>query len=130
MNMNKHSLRVLALTSLALMASPAFVSAKDGDGRVLKSGDCSGNSNWKLKAKPDDGRLEVEFEVDQNRNGVRWNVVLKRNGNTALETTRTTRAPSGSFTVEKRMRNGAGTDRISAVAKRGDRETCRASLRI
>ena len=130
MTMHKHSLRVLALTSVALMASPGFSSAKDGDGRVQRTGDCSANSNWKLKAKPDDGRLEVEFEVDQNRNGVRWSVVLKRNGNTSLETTRATRAPSGSFTVEKRMRNGAGQDKISAVASRGDSETCRASLRI
>ena len=31
----------------------------------------------KLKLSEEDGRIEVEFEVDQNRNGVRWTVMLQ-----------------------------------------------------
>jgi hypothetical protein len=127
MTMIKRSLTLL--TFLALAATGTAV-AKDDDNRVQRSGSCSGNSNWKLKAEPDDGRLETEFEVDQNRNGVRWTVVLRRNGTKVLETTRTTRAPSGSFEVNARLRNPAGTDRITAVAKRASGETCRGSLRI
>jgi hypothetical protein len=96
---------------------------------VIRSGDCSGASNWKLKAKPDDGRLEVEFDVDQNRNGVEWKVKLRRNGKTVVSTTRTTRAPSGSLSLDRRIANPAGTDKISAVATR-DGETCRGSLNI
>ena len=34
------------------------------------AGKCTGNSTSKLKVKPDNGGLETEFEVDQNRNGV------------------------------------------------------------
>ena len=75
MTMHKFALLLIS----ALLLTPA-ASAKDDDGRVERSGDCTGVSNWELKAKPDDGRLEVEFEVDQNTNGVRWHVVLKRNG--------------------------------------------------
>ena len=30
-----------------------------------------------LKVKHDDGRIEVEFEVDQNRNGVAWHVAAQ-----------------------------------------------------
>jgi len=118
---------ILALAALTVAASPA--AAKDDDGRVIKRGDCSGASNWKLKAKPDDGGLEVEFEVDQNRNGVKWNVALRRNGKTVSRGSRTTRAPSGSFEFERQIGNPAGTDTISAVASRAG-ETCRASLRI
>ena len=118
---------ILALAALTVAASPA--AAKDNDGRVIKRGDCSGPSNWKLKAKPDDGGLEVEFEVDQNRNGVKWNVALRRNGKTVSRGTRTTKAPSGSFEFERTIGNPAGTDTISAVATRAG-ETCRASLRI
>ena len=115
---------VAALTA----AGTAF--AKDDDGRVEKSGECSGSSNWDLKAKPDDGRLEVEFEVDQNKNGVRWHVKLKRNGNKVREGNRVTQAPSGSFSFEKRIGNPAGTDKIVGVATRESGERCRGSLRI
>ena len=42
----------------------------DGGARERVAGNCTSGATSKLKAKPDDGRLEVEFEVDQNRNGV------------------------------------------------------------
>jgi hypothetical protein len=119
---------VLAATATMLVAA-APSSAKGGDGLVSRAGSCSGASNWKLKAKPDAGRLETEFEVDQNRNGVKWSVKIKRNGATAFSGTRTTKAPSGSFSVDRRLGNGAGKDRITAVAKRAG-ETCTASLTI
>src|SRR3954470_4725343 len=100
-------LLLLAATA-GLLVSAAPVSAKGGSKAVTRSGDCSGRSNWKLKAKPDDGRLQVEFEVDQNRNGVKWKVVVKRNGTTAVSTSATTKAPSGSFAVERRIAGTTG----------------------
>lgn len=122
--------KLIPLTALvALLAGAAPSPGKDGDGRVIRTGDCSGASDWKLKAKPDDGRLEVEFEVDQNRNGVEWKVKLRRNDRTVVSTTRRTVAPSGSFSLERRIGDPAGRDRISAVATR-DGESCRASLTI
>lgn len=113
--------------ALAVTAGPS--AAKDDGGRVIKRGDCSGASSFKLKAKPDDGRLEVEFEVDQNRNGVRWNVALRRNGAKVATGSRITRAPSGSFEFDREIANPAGKDTISATATRRG-ETCRGSLRI
>jgi hypothetical protein len=118
---------ITALVALLASASPSL--GRDGDGRVIRTGDCSRASDWKLKAKPDDGRLEVELEVDQNRNGVAWDVTIKRNGRAVASGTRRTRAPSGSFSFERRIGDPAGEDRISAVATR-DGETCRASLTI
>ena len=117
---------IAAVTALMALAAPGFAKKGDDDGRVIKRGDCSGASNWKLKAKPDDGRLEVEFEVDQNRNDVKWNVRIRRNGKSVASGARRTKAPSGSFSFNRSIANPAGKDRISAVAKRASGETCRA----
>ncbi|MDP1849623.1 MAG: hypothetical protein Q8K79_17690 [Solirubrobacteraceae bacterium] len=98
--------------------------------RRLVTGTCTGRSSAKLKVKPDDGRLETEFEVDQNRNGVRWRVTLRRNGAIAVTTRATTRAPSGSFSVERRLANRAGSDTISARATSPSGEVCTARVTI
>jgi len=100
--------------------------SKRKDRRV--AGSCTGGSTAKLKVKPDDGRLETEFEVDQNRNGVRWAVRIRRNGKLAVKTSATTKAPSGSFSVERRLRNGRGKDRITARATSPSGEVCTARL--
>lgn len=97
---------------------------------VRVAGACTGDATSKLKVKRDRGRLKAEFEVDQNVAGVRWDVTLSRNGAVAVRTARTTRAPSGSFSVERRLRNGAGPDEISARAVSPDGEVCTASLTI
>jgi hypothetical protein len=119
----------LAAALVALAPTALAAPAKDGDGRVLQSGRCSAGTTWKLKAKADDGRIETEFEVDQNRNGRRWHVTLQRNGVVVFKGTRTTVAPSGSFEVRRLLAPTGGSVRIVATAKavRGG-ETCRAAL--
>jgi hypothetical protein len=126
------SLRRLTVTTLAVafatltVAAPVF--AKDS-ARIV-SVDCSGSTNAKLKVAPDDGRLQVEWEVDSNRVGQTWSVRLTDQGVTVFKSTRITRAPSGSFGVERRITDRAGTDRIVATAYNGrTREVCRATLR-
>ena len=116
-------LTVVSVTALALLAlgSPAF--AKDGD--VLVRGTCTGQSASKLKLSAENGRIEVEFEVDQNRNGVRWNVVLTRNGARVAQLARVTRSPSGSFEARRVIANSAGADVVRATAHRAG-ETCSA----
>ncbi len=94
------------------------------------TGSCTGSSRAKLKVKRDRGRLKTEFEVDQNVNGVAWAVQLRRNGTVAVDTTRTTHAPSGSFSVERRLGNGPGPDTISARATSPSGEVCTASATI
>lgn len=106
--------RLVAVAALGLLAAaalaPGAVLSKDGD--VIRTGSCSGASDWKLKLSPENGRIEVEFEVDQNRNGVMWNVRLKKNGTIFWEGQKTTVAPSGSFTVRRVTSNPPGDDRI------------------
>ena len=114
-------MRTLATLGLAaLVAAVALVGAAPAvagdDGDIIRRGSCLGSTDWKLKLDHDDGRIEVEFEGDQNRNGQRWRVLLKRDGNRFFKGVRTTHGPSGSFEVERRTRNPAGSDRIKARA--------------
>jgi hypothetical protein len=125
MRPTRHIAIAAAAGLVALPGTPA-VGKNGNDNRVIKTGSCTDGSRWKLKVKPDDGRLEVEFEVDQNRNGVRWNVTVRRNGAAAASGARTTAAPSGSFSFERRI-SGASGDQISAVAKRSG-ASCRGSV--
>jgi hypothetical protein len=104
-----------AIAVLLLSLTPAAL-AKGGDA-VIKTGVGSLGSEWKLKGKLDDGRIEVEFEVDQNRVGKRWLVKLLHNGKVVFRDIRTTRAPSGSFTVHRLIAPAAGPDRIVAKAR-------------
>ena len=111
--------------STAAVAAPGAL-AKDGDLRI--KGTCSSAATSKLKLSAENGGIEVEFEVDQNRNGVPWKVTLRRNGTLVTSTTATTRAPSGSFTVRRVVANTpGGPDRIVAVATSPGGATCRAA---
>ncbi|HEY3528325.1 MAG TPA: hypothetical protein VGK78_04185 [Nocardioides sp.] len=103
------ALTVAALTVPVGLVSPA--AASDGGGSdVRTSGRCSGTAHWKLKAKADDGRIEVEGEIDSNRAGQVWRWTLKHNGSLSASGTKKTSGLSGSFQVERRMANLAGTD--------------------
>jgi hypothetical protein len=125
--MNTPRILTIGLVASAAAIAPTTALAKHGggDGNTAR-GTCSKGSTAKLKVKPDDGRLETEFEVDQNRNGVRWKVVLRRNGRRVAATTATTRAPSGSFELRRLLTGTAGADRITATATSPSGETCTA----
>src|SRR6185312_1679171 len=112
-SMMKH-LVVLAVLGLSLSVVATALGKDRND--VRKTVSCSGPSTAKLKLSEEDGRIEVEFEVDQNRNGVTWQVVLRQNGTVAFSGKRATKAPSGSFEVRRILPNMAGTDRIAARA--------------
>ncbi|MGZ5399451.1 MAG: hypothetical protein ACXWDL_00540 [Nocardioides sp.] len=106
--------------ALLLPMTPAIA----GDDRVERTGSCSSGARWDLKVKTDDGRLEVEGEVDSNRNGQSWAWKFRHNGSVSARGTSTTKAPSGSFSVERRMVNLQGTDKIVFVARHNG-QTCR-----
>jgi hypothetical protein len=119
---------VVALVAV-VAALPSVAQAKRPE--VLRTGSCSNGADWKLKAKNEDGnRLEIEFEVDQNVNGRRWTVTITRDGVRVFRGVRTTRPPSGSFSVNRRPANPAGSDRIVAVARTASGATCRGALTV
>ena len=118
------------LVALSILAITPVAFASGGKGReVIRQGSCAGTSDWKLKAKADNGRIEVEFEVDQNVAGDTWAVRLKDNGMVFFKGKRITQAPSGSFEVRRLTDNLAGTDHIVGTAMNlSTGEVCRGAL--
>jgi len=120
------ALTVVLANALALLVFGSSALAKDGD--VLVRGACSAGSAVKLKLSEESGRIEIEAEVDQNRNGVPWTVTLTRDGARVVRAVRVTRQPSGSFELRRLVANGAGPDVVLVVAtRRGERCTARAT---
>jgi hypothetical protein len=129
--MRNRKTALLATPAIALMALPGAALSSGGGPEVRNPGQCDGSSTTKIKVKKDDGRLQVEFEVDQNRNGRTWRVRIKDNGDVAFAGKAVTKAPSGSFSVEKRIPDLAGKDSIVATGKdlqSGERCVARASI--
>ena len=122
MNRMTGAIMTAAIGAALLLAATA--AAKDGDDRV--AGTCTKSTSSKLKLSEEDGRIEVEFEVDQNRTAVRWTVVLFRNGTQVARRVRITRGPSGSFEARFVTGNSQGVDRFVARATRTG-ERCSAS---
>ena len=118
-------------TLAALLATPLAMGTAEAKGgtATVKSGTCAGGAHYTLKAKPDDGLIEVEWEVDSNRVGQKWSVRLRHNGTLFFSGTRTTQAPSGSFTVHRSAHNGAGDDVIRARSVHGE-DVCSARLTL
>jgi hypothetical protein len=114
----------LAMVVLATLAAAPAAQAKDED--VIRRGSCSDASTWKLKLSPEDGQIEVEFEVDQNVVGDVWRVRILHDDELVFRGRRTTKAPSGSFEVRIVEPNHAGTDRFVARARNlSTDEVCR-----
>jgi hypothetical protein len=123
----------LAAISLALLAIPVGLGAPayashggDDDGGVRTSGHC-GSARWELKAKHDDGRIEVEAEIHGGHSGQKWHWTLKHNGSTSAKGARKTSGRSGSFEVERRMTDLSGKDHFVLRATHG-RTVCRGTI--
>ena len=108
-------LLVVALLVASGIALAPGAGAKGGD--VIRTGVCSGAAHWKLKLSPDNGRIEVEFQVDTNRVGQAWRVRIRHNDVLIFVGKRVTKAPSGAFTVRRLTNNRAGTDSFRAGAR-------------
>ena len=111
----KKGIAFAVVTAFALVVPAAVASAGQND--VIERGSCSNSSDWKLKVSPEDGNLEVEFEVDQNVSGDRWRVRIRHDGDLAFRGTRTTRGASGSFEVRIVENDTAGSDAFRARAR-------------
>ncbi|HWJ81961.1 MAG TPA: hypothetical protein VNS55_06980 [Nocardioides sp.] len=95
----------LLAAATALTTTPAHA----GD-EVVNRGSCTDGTHWKMKAKPDDGRIEVEAEIDSNVTGQTWRWVLRHDGDVSARGTSQTRGASGSFSVARRTVDSPGTD--------------------
>lgn len=119
----------MLLAVMPLGTSAIAAPASHGGDAVRASGGCDGSAVWKLKAKHDNGAIEVEYEVDSNVAGQVWKVRLKDNGDRFFAGRRPRAGASGSFTVHDTTANRAGDDVIRARAVYGD-QVCRGKLTV
>ena len=123
--MFKRILGVALAGALALTVAGA-VPAAANDADVIRRGSCSAGAEWKLKLSPEDGRIEVEYEVDSNVSGQSWRVRIFKNGDRIFRGTRTTSGASGSFDLRVVTSDTSGTDAFRARATNAG-QTCSGS---
>jgi len=113
---------------VATGASVAPAHASGGDSaRVTRSGTCD-HARWSIKAKEDDGRIEVEAEIDSNRSGQTWTWVLAHNGSRSATGKARTAGRSGSFSIERRLPDARDSDAFTFKATHGS-QVCTARVR-
>lgn len=118
---NRHlwTAALAAVVSAAALSGP--IPADAAGGRVVeRAGDCVGRGTWAMKVSRQNRGLQADFELDVNRVGQRWRVRFVHDGRRVANIVRTTRAPSGGFTVHAVTGNGAGVDRFRVRAVRLD----------
>ena len=129
MRIHTHVAAAVLLATVVPPLAAGAAQAQSGD-EVVRRGSCTGSTDWKIKAKHDDGRIEVEAEIDSNHNGQTWRWVLRHNGSVSARGKSVTKAPSGSFTVERRTVDVVGTDAFKFRATRASGEVCVARVRL
>jgi len=125
--MVKRSIYGIAAATLAAGVLAAGAAASGHD--VEREGTCTRASTWELELEREGRNIEVEFEVRQNRRGVRWVVTLRQNGKRVGSRTGVTSGRHGKFKAEFVTRNQPGVDRFVAVATRSG-ERCVGSAQI
>jgi hypothetical protein len=119
-----------AVATVAMVATTTIAVAPaqaGGDDREVRNSRGCASGVIKVKAKADDGRIEVEGEVDTNRRGQTWAWQIRRDGNVVDRGTGRTAGASGSFSVERKIANPRGADRIVFRATRNG-QVCRVGV--
>jgi hypothetical protein len=121
----------LTLSALILPLAGVAPATASGGGGHRTHGGCQGPAVWKLKVKPDSGRLEVEAEVNSSHSGQAWDWVITHNGSRSAKGSNKTHGASGSFSVQRRMTNLSGTDHFAFRAeRRATGDVCRGTISL
>ena len=115
-------------TALAIgaLAGPAATLASG----VVRSGNCSAGSVYTLQAEHDNGRIQVELEVETNRSGQAWYVRFWDNG-VRVYAGRVATQADGTLTVDRSIANRPGVDHIKARATNpATGEVCQATVSV
>jgi hypothetical protein len=120
----------LALAVTTMVGAPAVANDED----VIREGECSGSSDWKVKASPEDGGIELEGEVDSNKDGQWWRWRMLHNGDLSARGAAKTQPPSGSFERQRYMWDIGGPDVVDTFVFRARQpktgEVCRGTVQI
>lgn len=99
----------LLATPLALTASPAH--AADREFR------CAG-ADVEFDVEKDDGRFEVDVDVDDAKPGTRYRVVLRHDGKVFHKKVHRADSDGDVADIDKERRNTAGKDRFKLTVKK------------
>jgi hypothetical protein len=108
--------RLLLVALFAVLAGPVAATANDRESRT--DGTCGEGATSKLRLEPDDGEIELRFDVAHGRVSGVWRIVVVQEGRVAWRGR--ARARSGRLRVARRLTDLTGVDRIT-VRGRGPR---------
>jgi len=114
---------------LLLAATTAAAATKDGRDEVRVAGVCGSGATSELRLKRRDDGIELRFEVDYNRPGVQWRVVLVHERRIAWKGAARTR-PNRSFEVRRTLPDLPGADAATARAWGPRGLVCRADAML
>ena len=118
-----------AISALMLVGTMLATSASADGGDVERHGTCSGAAHWEFDASHENGRIEMEFEVDSAKAGKTWHVKLSHNGS-VFDTLNKTTDHEGNFDVDRYVNDTSGTDTLGAKAVSPSGQVCKGRLSI
>lgn len=122
----------LAATT-ALIATPLLAIGASPASAAEKNGRCDG-ARFSLDVEKDDGRFEVDADIDDAPRGSKWRIVLKQNGKTFVKTTRVARDDDdrrGDISIERNRPDTRGNDVFRmTVNKVGTPGSCSRVIRL
>jgi hypothetical protein len=127
--LNRRPHRMLAggamLLAISMLAAPTTALAG------VRTGHCSGAADWEIEVYHEDGRVEVEFEVDHSRSGATWRWTMKNDGTVFAHGKAKIKAHRDSFSASRLTANGPRHDHIVVRAVNvATGQVCRATATI
>ncbi|WP_030485003.1 hypothetical protein [Nocardioides aequoreus] len=109
--------RSIATATIAgLVAGPLAVMTAGPASAKEREGRCSG-AEFQLEVEKEDGRFEVDADIDDARPGERWKVALRHEGR--LYVNKTYRADGdGDISIDRNRPNTRGKDTFSMTVKK------------
>ena len=126
----RYVLALLALLALLFVVRPVAAIAEGGHPEVRVAGVCVSGATSKLRLKSEGDGIEVRFEVDHNRAGEVWRVVLVHERRVEWKGSAKTTRPGGSFEVERSVKDLPGSDEVTVRAGGPRGVVCRADATL
>lgn len=120
---------VAALTLAGLTAAPLAVLTAAPASAVEREGRCDG-AEFQLEVERDNGRFDVDADIDDATPGSKWRVILKHEGRNFYNVQRTADS-DGDISVDRTRPNTRGADTfVMKINKVGTGGSCTHRIRF